>query len=93
MKDALRSFLPMKGCLDHIYDVLHSDLMDVNWVPGSKHSPSAGRVRYDSKRYTSDWIESRLDPVFVLAILEPLRKVNGAIPLWFRDRELKARRP
>ena len=93
MKEALRSFLPMKECLDRIYDVLHPDLMDVNWAPGSNYSPGVGRVRYDSKRYTSDWIASRLDPRFVLAILGPLRQLNRVIPVWFHDRELKARRP
>ncbi len=93
MKGALRSFLPMKECLDHIYGALHSDMLDVNWAPGSNYSASAGRVRYDSKRYTSDWIMARLDPRFVLGILGPLGQLNDAIPLWFRDRELKARRP
>ena len=93
MKGALRRFVPMKECLGRIYDVLHSDMMDVNWAPGSNHSAGAGRVRYDSKRYSSDWMMARLDPGFVLTMLEPLRRLNDAIPGWFRDRELKARRP
>ncbi len=93
MKDALRRFAPMKECLHRIYDVLHSDMMDVNWAPGSNYSAGAGQVRYDSKRYTSDWMMARLDPGFVLAMLEPLRQLNEAIPAWFHDRELKARRP
>ena len=93
MKGAVRSFLPMKECLDRIYDVLHSDMMDVNWVPGSNYSAGAGRVRYDSKRYTSDWMMAQLDPGFVLAMLEPLRQLNDAIPAWFHDRELRARGP
>lgn len=93
MKGALRSFLPMKECLDQIYGALHSDMLDVNWAPGSNYSAGAGRVRYDSKRYTSDWVMARLNPGFVLAMLEPLRQLNKAIPAWFHDRELKARRP
>lgn len=93
MKGALRRFVPMKECLDRIYDVLHSDMLDVNWAPGSNYSARAGRVRYDSKRYTSDWLMARLNPGFVLAMLEPLRQLNKAIPTWFHDRELKARRP
>ena len=91
MKEVLRDFLPLKECLDHIYEVLHCESMDLNWVPGSNYSPKAGRVRYDSKRYTSDWIAARLDPRFVLEMLAPLRQLNDAIPLWFHDRELKAR--
>jgi len=92
MKNALLSFLPMEACLDHIYEMLHSDSMDVNWVAGSNYPARSGQVRYDSKRYTSDWIMARLDPRFVLGMLGPLRQLNGTIPLWYDDRELKARR-
>lgn len=68
-------------------------MLDVNWAPGSNYPTSAGRVRYDSKRYTSDWVMARLNPVFVRAMLEPLRQLNRdrAIPAWFDDRELKPR--
>ena len=91
MKKALRDFLPLKEYLDHIYAVLHDESMDLNWAPGRNYSLRAGRVRYDSKRYTSDWIKTRLDPRFVATMLGPLRQLNSAIPLWFNDRELKAR--
>lgn len=91
MKEALRDFLPLKEHLDHIYEVLHCESMDLNWVPGSNYPPEAGRIRYDSKRYTSDRIAARLDPGFVLQMPAPLRRLNRAIPLWFHDRDLKAR--
>ena len=91
MKEALRSFLDLKELVGRLYEVLHPETMDLTWAPGRNHSSKAGRVRYDSKRYTSDWSSVRLDPRFVLALLPPLRRLNRAIPDWFHDRELKAR--
>ena len=91
MKDAVRDFLPLRECLDHLYAALHPALMDLNWAAGSNYPAKAGRIRYDSKRYTSDWIGTFLDPRFVRSMLTPLRRLNSVIPLWFHDRELKAR--
>lgn len=92
MKQALRDILPMKECLDLIYDVLHGTSMDLNWVAGSNHSAKTS-IRYDSKRYSSDWGVGSLDPGFVWSLLTPLRLLNSAIPLWLHDRDLKARAP
>ena len=91
MKEALRNFLDLKELVGLLYEVLHPETMDLTWAPGTNHSAKEGRVRYDSKRYTSDWISTHLDPRVVLEILPPLRRLNRAIPAWFHDRELKAR--
>ena len=88
MKRAIRSFLDLRELVRVLYEVLHPWTMDHTWAPGTNHSLKAGRVRYDSKRYTSDWVSARLDPRFVLAILPPLRRLNRAMPDWLHDREL-----
>lgn len=90
IKKVLREFVPLEE-LERLYGILHDESMDVNWVSGSNHRVTAGRIRYDSRRYTSDWISNRLAPEFVLAMLAPLRRLNCAIPLWFHDPELNAR--
>ena len=61
--------LPMKECWDLIYDALHGTSIDLNWVAGSNHSAKKSRVRYDSRRYASDWGVRLPDPRFVRSLL------------------------
>lgn len=91
MKDALQTFFPLAECITRIYNALHPESLEMAWGPGTNYRANSGNVRYDSKRYTSDWMMPILAPEFILGILAPLRDLNGALPLWLNDRELKAR--
>ncbi len=93
MRSALDAFLPLGGCIQYIYEQLHSEMISINWSPGPNYSlKKPGRdVRWDSKRYTSDWIHAPLDPKFVAVLAVVLRELNAAIPMWFKDKTLTAR--
>lgn len=88
MKQALERFLPMRSWIETLYRILHPDSDDINWAPGTDHRVEAGRVRYDSVRYNSDWISRWVPTDFVKDIIAGLRPLNRRIPFWFNDRTL-----
>ena len=91
MRRALENVLPLKEYLDFIYSFFYPDQLREHWAPGEDHPKGAGDVLHDSVRYTGHWITHRWDARLVMRIVQSFRRLNGILPGWFYDAELKPR--
>ena len=89
MKRALENVLPLREYFDRIYELFYPDHLREHWAPGDDHRKGTGDVLHDSLRYTGHWTTPRMDVRFVMLIVQSFRRLNGILPGWFYDPELK----